>query len=468
MVDPAPYAPPAVRTPINPSVIQIFETAKQGRLVVCAGAGLSRSAPAALPSGATLGERLDERLESLVQGYESPEKPADLIAVADAGASLEGGERALRNEVLKLADFNEAEPNYGHKVMAELLCEGGVSLLLLWNWDTCIERVDVTPVRLQVSLSKSDLQNLAEPSIAKVHGCATRPETLLITSDDLTEPPVWADEATHEYLRGKTVVFIGVGDIADYAKRRLQKLREDLEEIEGGEGLDIWVVAPEIRSGWADSAWADLLPNLSEERRLELTADDFLDQLARLWVRDLLDEVQTATAATAAETQAAVQLVDECFNSSGAANTLRWLRRAAVGQRVGGSVVSDNSVKQLLVAYAVLTRETGTPAVTVRLKGPSALEIGAERIEALINCQAGPAATVRERARERAKQLANQGSIDDEATFLVAGAVVGPLHDDPDPELDLTLGEQSTDHLVVGSSAVKLSFQRASDLEKEA
>jgi hypothetical protein len=436
-------------------------------LVVCAGAGLSRAAPAGLPSGATLGERLDQRLESLIQGYESPVHSADLIAVADAGANLEGGEPALRSEVLKLADFSDAEPNHGHKVVAELLCEGGVSLLLLWNWDTCIERVDVNPVRIQVSLSKSDIENLAEPSIAKVHGCATRPETLLITSADLEEPPVWADAATREYLRGKTVVFIGVGDIADYAKRRLKKLREDLEEIEGGEeDLDIWVVAPEIKSHWEESAWAELLPNLPEERRLAMAADEFLDQLARLWVRDMLDKVKTATAETKKETQEAVQLIDDSFNSFGSANVLRWVRRAAVGQRVGGSVMSDESVKQLLVAFAVLARDADGSVVQV--KGPSALEIGAERIEALINCQASPAARVRERARERAKHLANQGSIKGKAEFLIAGTVFGPLDDDPDPELDLTVGEQDVDHLVVGPAAVRLSFRRASALEQAA
>jgi hypothetical protein len=435
--------------------------------VVCAGAGLSRSAPASLPSGPTLGEQLDERLESLIQGYESPEHPADLIAVADAGAGLEGGESALRSEVLKLADFNDAEPNYGHKVMAELLCEGGVSLLLLWNWDTCIERVDVNPVRLQVSLSKSDIEDLAEPSIAKVHGCATRPETLLVTSADLEAPPVWADAATHDHLRGKTVVFIGVGDIADYAKRRLRKLREDLEEVEGSEqDLDIWVVAPEIRSRWAESAWAELLPNLPEERRLEMAADEFLDQLARLWVRDMLDKVKTATVGAQEATQDAVQRIDDSLNSLGAAHVLRWVRCAAVGQKVGGSVASDESVKQLLVAYAVLARDAAGSVVQV--KGPSAVEIGEERVEALINCRASPAARVRERAREMAKRLANLGTIQDEARFLVAGTVFGPLDDDPDPGLDMAVGEQDADHLVVGPTAVRLSFRRASALEEAA
>lgn len=468
MVDYEPYVSPAIRTPIHPSVAQIFEAAQRGQLVACAGAGLSRAAPTRLPSGATLGERLNERLEGLVQGYESPGHPTDLIAVADAGSDLEGGEPALRSEVLKLAKFNDAEPNHGHKVMAELLWEGGISLLLLWNWDTCIERVDVNPVRLQVSLSKSDLQNLAEPSIAKVHGCATRPETLLLTSEDLQKPPVWADTATRDHLRGKTVVFIGVGDIADYAKRRLERLREDLEEAEEGdeEDLDIWVVAPEIKSRWAESAWSELLPGLPEERRLEMPADEFLDQLARLWVRDALDKVKAATAEAKEGTQEAVKRVDDGFNAFGSADVLRWVRRAAIGQTVGGSVMFDESLKQLLVALAVITSEADASAVQVR--GPAAVQIGEERVEALINCQSRPASRVRESARERAKELANQGAINGEARFLVSGPIVGALADDPDPDLDMTVGEQDVDHLVVGPAAVRLSFLRASALEEAA
>jgi hypothetical protein len=224
----SPYIPSSVEEPVEAVINTIFEAARHGRLVVCAGAGLSRAMPTDLPSGADLGKRLDDRLKSLVSGYLSPSNPENLIAVADAGAELEGGKTALRSEVLRLASFREAEPNFGHRAVAELLCEGGIGLLLLWNWDDCIERVDVTPERLQVARSHRDLQDLDQPSIAKIHGCATRRSTLLITSEDLTEPPYWADNAVRERLRGKTSVFVGVGDIADYAQRRLEQLRDEL------------------------------------------------------------------------------------------------------------------------------------------------------------------------------------------------------------------------------------------------
>lgn len=170
-----------------PVVSAIFDAAARGRLVICAGAGLSLALPADLPSGAELGQRLDTRFKQLIAGYASPADPDDLIDVADAGKALEAGEEMLRTEVLKLARFLDADPNYGHRMMAELLCEGAVGVLLLWNWDNCIERVDVTPERLEVARSWDDLDQLEQPSVAKVHGCATRKRTLLITSEDLSE-----------------------------------------------------------------------------------------------------------------------------------------------------------------------------------------------------------------------------------------------------------------------------------------
>lgn len=453
----------SIRDPIHPSVDVIFQAARQNRLVVCAGAGLSRGAPAELPSGRSLGEDLDARLTGLIAGYQSPTDIANLIAVADAGSGLEGGEPALRGEVLQLADFKGAEPNFGHRATAELLCEGGISLLLLWNWDTCVERVDVSPERLQVSRSRSDLKDLTEPSIAKVHGCATRRETLLITSQDLEKPPVWADEATREHLRGKTVVFVGVGDIADYAKKRLAQLQEELEKSAPGEGLDVWIVSPGIKEDWDDSAWADLLPDLAEERRLAMTADDFLDQLARRWVREALDGLDQATAGVKAATRTALTLLTERLSEQGSVKFLRWSRSAGIGQSVGDAVALDVSLKQLLLGYAVLARDRDVQNIKVR--SPAAVELDGQRIEGIVACSMSPAEKIRNRALERARRLADQGVIDQEASFMVAGSIVGTLDDDPELQLDIAAGDQATDDLVAGPSAVRLSFHRASDLE---
>lgn len=459
------YSPASVDTPVEPVINAIFDAARRGRLIACAGAGLSRAMPTNLPGGAELGRRLDQRLQALVSGYVSPANPEDLRAVADAGSALEGGRITIRSEALSLDDFGVAEPNYGHHALAELLLEGGVALLLLWNWDDCIERVDIAPERLQVARSNADLDDLDQPSIAKIHGCATRRSTLLITTEDLAKPPYWTDSAFRERLRSKTAVFIGVGDIADYAQRRLEQLRDELAEDarRSGHPPDIWVVSPTIRAEWEGSQWAELFPDLPEERRIESSADEFLDQFARRWVREGFDELErSADAAVRPEVAACLRAVRTELGSIGAAGVLRWCRHAALGQRVGGSVMLSDGVKQLLMAFAVLASEEAADNLVVR--SPSALEIGDRRIEALVAYEPKPADTVRYRARRRAEELANQGTIGERATFLVSGVVWGPLDDDPDHELDTTIGPTDPADLVAGSSAVRLAFLDAAPL----
>jgi len=460
-----PYSPALVDEPVGAIINTIFDAARQDQLVVCAGAGLSRAMPTDLPSGADLGERLNERLQSLVDGYVPPTDPTNLIAVADAGGRLEGGEDALRSEVLKLADFRDADPNYGHRALAELLCEGGIELLLLWNWDDCIERVDVVPERLQVARSCGDLTDLDQPSVAKIHGCATRKSTLLVTSQDLDAPPLWTEDAFGARVRGKTTIFIGIGDIADYAQRRLKELYEycGASTQPGDPPLDIWVVSPTIRTDWDDSEWAKLMPDLPEMRRVALSADEFLDQLARRWVREAFEDLERSLAPTStAEMVESLRAIRTELGSIGAVGVLRWCRRAALRQKVGRSVMLCDGLKEALVAFAVLLSAQQDQDVTVW--SPAALEIGDRRIEALIVCEAVAAEKVRQRARSRAEELANQGTIGANATFLVSGVVWGTLDDDPDPELDLTIGPTDREDLVAGASGVRLSFMKASSM----
>lgn len=455
--------------PVEAVINTIFDAARHGRLVVCAGAGLSRAMPADLPSGPDLGKRLDERLKSLVSGYVSPPNPENLIAVADAGAEIEGGKTALRSEVLRLANFRTADPNYGHQVIAELLCEGCIALLLLWNWDDCIERVDVTPERLQVARSGRDLEDLDQPSIAKIHGCATRKSTLLITSEDLSEPPYWTDSAFRERLRGRTSVFIGVGDIADYAQRRLEQLRDELAEDAERDSrpLDIWIVSRSIRSKWEASEWAKLVPELPTERRVELTADEFLDQLARRWVREVIDELErSAATAVRPEVVESLRIITARLGALGAVRVLLWCRHAALAQEIGRSVMLCDSLKQALMAFAVILNEADGADVTVR--SPAALEVGGRRIEALIACEPVSSDRVRQRARRRAEELANQGTIGERAIFLVSGVIWGALDDDPDSELDMTIGQTDPEDLIAGASSVRLSFLEASSIARAA
>jgi hypothetical protein len=95
---------------------------------------------AGLPSGRRLGELLDARLSARLAGYISPADRANLLDVADAGIAAAGDLLPLQYEVLELADFERASPNFGHTALALLLAEGAAANVLLWNWDDCVER----------------------------------------------------------------------------------------------------------------------------------------------------------------------------------------------------------------------------------------------------------------------------------------------------------------------------------------
>ena len=220
------HVPAPVSSSVSAVALTLLAAAKDRKLVFCIGAGVSVADDAGLPSGRRLGELLHERLKDRLTGYVPPDDVTDLIAVADAAGVPDGGLEALQGEVLELAAFKTATPNYGHQVLGMLLAEGALTALS-WNWDTCIERARPTGEDLDVARTKEDMANLARPQLAKVHGCATMRRTLLITSTQLLEPPVWTEQAFAERIRGSVMVFVGIGDVADYAQTRIKRLLAD-------------------------------------------------------------------------------------------------------------------------------------------------------------------------------------------------------------------------------------------------
>ena len=308
------YEGQPLSAPVHPAVMLLAAKAREGKLVVCAGAGLSVAPGAGLPSGQRLGELLNERLGARLEGYTAPANPKDLLAVADAGVNAMGGLLPLQHEVLTLAAFDRSTPNFGHRALALLLAEGAVSALLLWNWDTCVERSAPEGERVEVALTIEDMAQLQMPNVAKIHGCATRVETLLITSEQLRTPPLWTDAAFTAKLRGATGVFVGVGDVADYAKTRIAQLATELP----GLGVEAFIVAPGIVEKWDESVWADLLPGLDAARRVAKSADEFFDELARLWAIDLVEAVEALTAdLTGVHADGAARLVEALRNLRG-------------------------------------------------------------------------------------------------------------------------------------------------------
>jgi hypothetical protein len=427
--------------------------ARDGHLVVCAGAGLSVAPDARLPSGRRLGELLHARFDGRLRGYVAPDDTADLIDVADAAVAAMGDLLPLQYEILELADFEGATPNFGHRTLALLLAEGAVSNLLLWNWDDCVERSAPEGERLQVARTLDDVEQLRVPSVAKIHGCATRVPTLLITSEQLRDPPLWTEGAFSARLRTATAVFIGIGDVADYAKRRISKLTEDIPE------LDVYLVSPGIAAQWDDSVWATLLPTLPEDRRIGKSADEFLDQLARAWALDLVDAVgRLAEPMTGASLDGTTRTI-EALKQLSACDLIAWCRGAAFRHRVGHSVVRCTEAREAAVALGVLAGENTADVAFVL---DSRCRLGKVSYEILIACEAAYATDVQTEAHRRAERLSGRGLIDNTATFVVSGTVIGPLSQ---PEVaDIFEGESDPADVFSGSRAIEVRFVPASEV----
>jgi hypothetical protein len=422
---------------------------------MCAGAGLSMADNSTLPDGPSLSADLDRKLSNVLSGYQPPVDTSDLLTVADAGLNATGTLEAIQKLVRDSADFLGAPSNYGHEAVAVLLAEGAIRMLLLWNWDTCIERVDLPGEQLDVAFSYDDLEQLQSAPVAKVHGCATRWSTMLISSSQLSDPKMWAVPALSAALQTATAVFVGVGDVADYAEWRLRELHEDFPH------LDVRLVSPHIVSGWDASTWSDLLPELEEERKFELSADVFLDELCRAWAMQLVLILHSYADEVEEDDAAAVRRVADAVQSLDAITAVRWCRSAALRRRSGQSYVQAEEMKQVLLAVAALSRP-GSSSIDVE---PDArCHIGDDTYEVLVATETPPSREVVLEAYQRAIRMNAQGRLDGSAQFLISGQTIGPLASAVQNELNVIDGVVEATDILDGVERVDLKFLTTSEV----
>jgi hypothetical protein len=401
-------------TPVDAAIALLGAEARDGRLAICAGAGIS--IPAGLPDGPELARRLDQRFQR-VTGYQCA-TPDDLLSVADAAAGLPDGLAAVQRLIVELAPFSEASPQLAHRLLALLLAEGALRLLLT-NWDDCVERSWREFEHIQAARNGIEAENLRGQFVLKLHGCCTQVDTLLITSEQLRDAPLWTKIYFQAELARTTMVFVGIGDVADYAQKRITELAGLVEHAR------VRLVSPGIARHWQGSEWEKLLPTLPEARRIAKTADDFLDELAREWVMELVADVKSAPTDLPAPWLNAVAEAFVCFTS---VQALTWFRRATVGWKVGESIVRAPAAASALEAVGLLARCVGsTDVADIRFVPASAVLVDNERLDLLLCVDRQTPRDIENAAAERARQVAHRLGPQDGLHFLVAaGSVRGP------------------------------------------
>jgi hypothetical protein len=440
-----------LNAPVAASVVVLACEARNSTLAICGGAGIS--IPAGLPSGRALAQTLHERF-ARVANYECTE-PNDLLSVADAAARLPEGLAAVQRTVLELAPFSAASPQLAHRLLALLLAEGAVHLLLT-NWDDCVERSWREYEYIPAVCDAFEAERLSGQFVVKIHGCCTQPESLLITSHQLDgDAPLWTRIFFAAELAQSTIVFVGIGDIAGYARKRITELAEIVDHAR------VRVVSPDIAAAWEGSAWKDLLPDLPEERRIEESAETFLDELAREWVMALVAELKAAVEGPAPWLEAVV----EAFERLTAVQALVWLRRAAIRWKVGQSVVLAPAATSALEAVGLLARQPNVADIDpIRFIANSAVQVGDERIDVLICEDRQGGSQIEDAAAERAQRVAKGLGPQEHLHLLVAaGLFRGPKPRQLDT-VDVIDIDVPVDDLIGGDRHIPVSLTYVDDI----
>lgn len=328
--------------------------ALQGRLTVYAGAGISAADPTRLPGAAGLAKLLYDFLSLSLSMDDVDEY--DLLEVADHAAAEPGGIRLLKDAVLRVADLTGARFSYAHAVLGLLLCEGAVTVIET-NYDDCIERA-AHPERLSAAVTDSDRIDMQMGALLKAHGCATRPSTMLVTTDELLDPPLFASAELAARLSSGDVAFIGIGSPADYVKSSLDTFVEKV-------GMNLLTVVGPQMADWSSTQWPTVLEGLHADQRVALSADEFCDALLRgylaelrMTLRNKVHQLQPEHPQRLGVESILVELEDRT-----SVWAMRWLRAIAWQFHVGRPVVTSSRAVQGLLALGCLVGEEDQLAV---------------------------------------------------------------------------------------------------------
>lgn len=343
------YRPTQLSRALPAAAVALASAGRHRTLVIYAGAGIGLSEPTGLPSGAAVARAIHARLVATFPVLAGCDE-GDLLAIADAVAGEPGGNEAIRRTSCAVAEFTTATPGFAHRVLAYLMLEGLVEVLTT-NWDNCIER-GVPDERVSAVVNASDLQQIVGCSVLKVHGCATQPITVLVTTADLTHPPSWVVDEVRSKVGNSIVVFVGIGDVADYVERRL---REAVGAV--GDVGNVRVVSPSIATSWSTSTWSGILPGLASEHRLAQSADEFLDDLASAHISSCFREIVQQFGPEERLRQQ-LDVAIEALERHDCETILRWLRRSAVVPRQGQPVLHAHPLPKLLAALGELAGDS--------------------------------------------------------------------------------------------------------------
>lgn len=465
--DPEPatfFDPRPLRDGASPEALALVRLATEGRLAFYFGAGLSMSPPTGLPNGTEVQRRVGSRAKQLLGvTVDSPAGDEPTLEELGDAAALRGENvlGQLRELAAEAVDFVHAPPNFGHHAVALLLREGLIEVLSV-NWDRGVERAGMDlGYEVRPTLTEDDRSDAGRGArMDKLNGCASKPQTLRITREEVDKPLAWALHRVSAVLTDATVVFVGVGTVGDYVATGVERV------LAGSRNAPVTLV---VVSPTLSEEWGNALGDRASKAHVAEKAEPFLDELLRAVVLVALADVQ-ATAEEVAEgghpasdaLRAGAKRLATAWEDHSAVAVWRWWRDGAGGESMGRPFILAGDGEAALTAVCALVGDRD-PRVSGNDDG-LVVELDNHYLE--VCCwPRQEAATVVQRQADRIRRRRRRGVYRDGAKRVVTVSVghrgVLPRSD---ASLDLLNPEGSSADIFDGSERLVVQWVAAEAL----
>jgi hypothetical protein len=372
-----PYRPRPLSEAPEAPYFELASAAEEGRLALYIGAGVSMGSPSLLPTSRelleTLGPQVELNLGIAVEGVDGDEQ-ATLETLADL-AEAENLLGQLQQLAAKAKPFGDAPPNYGHRVVAALIREGATTVFSV-NWDRCVETGSAAlGFYLDATITDEDrARRFSDTRFHKVHGCCSQPSSLLISTQQLETPPAWVEHEVGAALGASTVVFVGLGTVGGYIRRRVEQVVSVLGDL-----TPVWLADP-----YPSRTWNELLERAGAGHVLEVGANEFFDSLISAFVRRMLGHLLAAARDMDAgrpelALTPAMQRLEGVLSGVPALDVVLWLRLGGGGVKSGLPLIHSQESRNAFLALALAS---GDASFAVQLRGNQlALSAGEAFIE---------------------------------------------------------------------------------------
>jgi len=358
----------ALADPPPSEVGDLARAALTRRVVIYAGAGLSVAPPACGPTGWLVASRLRPYVAQILGVDEAELGSLALEELAQRVAEATPERMPQLKEMAASAfDFHGLEPNYGHEILALLLREGLFEVVTV-NWDCAIERAGLgAAIQIAgVANAQQRLQLAQELPLYKVHGCATRPETLALTQSEVDAPQTWALAQVQSALTRGHVVFLGLGTVGLYVAEPI----EVITALWAADTTTVHVVDPVLSAQWSST-----LNDRADQAYYAATADEFLDHLIRAVVEEALSRAEQSARVLAEHEPWAgamvigVRSIIESSKTMTADAVLRWWRDGVADTEAGRTFVVELRGQQALMTVGLIVGQRGESVVCAGARG---------------------------------------------------------------------------------------------------